>query len=143
MVIEPIRQVEPAKATPPAKKACNKGRSTAAKDRKLRAAGPEIVSALATVNIRVLTDEKLTDIVQWMGRMNISAVALQEVAAKANNFLSLRACYTLHIGPCGQGPKGGAMRGCAWVVENQWARQVGFAHHLMRSKSSVSNPRIE
>ena len=62
VVIEPIREVEPAMATPPAKKPCNKGRSTAAKDRKLRAAGAEIVSALATVNIRVLTDEKLADI---------------------------------------------------------------------------------
>jgi hypothetical protein len=126
VVIEPIRRVEPILATPPTKKSCNKGRSTAAKDRKLRAAGAEIVSALATINIRVLTDEKLADIVQWMGRMNISAVALQEVAAKANNFLSLGARYTLHMGPCGQGPKGGAMRGCAWVVDNQWARQVGF-----------------
>ena len=47
------------------------------------------MSALATTNIRVLTDEKLADIMQWMGRMNISAVALQEMAAKANNFLRL------------------------------------------------------
>jgi hypothetical protein len=56
--------------------------------------------------------------------MNISAVALQEVAAEANDCLSLGARYTLHMGPCGQGPKGGAMRGCAWVVDNQWATQV-------------------
>ena len=126
VVIEPIRQVEPAMATPPAKKSCNKSRSTAAKDRKLRAAGAGVVGALATINIRVLADEKLADIVQWMGRMNISAVALQEVAAKANNFLSLGPRYTLHMEPCGQGHKGGAMRGCAWVVVNQWARQVGF-----------------
>ena len=135
-------------ATPPAKKPCNKGRSTAAKDRKLRAAGAEIVSALATINIRVLTDEKLADIVQWMGRMNISAVALQEVAAKANNFLSLGARYTLHMGPCGQGPKGGAMRGCAWVVDNQWARQVGFEMGVSTVHSSsisiaTSKGRIE
>ena len=148
VVIEPIREVEPAMATPPAKKPCNKGRSTAAKDRKLRAAGAEIVSALATVNIRVLTDEKLADIVQWMGRMNISAVALQEVAAKANNFLSLGARYTLHMGPCGQGPKGGAMRGCAWVVDNQWARQVGFEMGVSTIHSSsisiaTSTGRIE
>ena len=97
VVIEPIRGVEPILATPLTKKSCNKSRSTAAKDRKLRVAGAEIVSAIATINIRVLTDEKLADIVQWMGRMNISAVALQEVAAKANNFLSLGARYTLHM----------------------------------------------
>ena len=89
VVIEPIRQVEPAMATPPAKKACSKGRSIAAPNRKLWAAETKIVSTLATINIRVLTDEKLADIVQWMRKMSISAVALQEVAAKANNFLSL------------------------------------------------------
>ena len=100
-------------STSPAKKSCNKSRPTATKDRKLRVAGAEIVSALATINIRVLTDEKLADIVQWVGRMDISAVGLQGVAAKANNPLSLGARYTLHMGPCGQGPKGGAMRGRA------------------------------
>ena len=87
----PIRQIGPIITTPPAKKGCNKSRSTAAKDRELRAAGAEIMSSLATINIRVLTDEKLADIVQWMGRMGISALAFEEVAAKINNFLSLGA----------------------------------------------------
>ena len=96
----------------------------------------------------MLTDEKLANIVQWMGRLGISAVALQEVTARANSSLSLGSRSTLHMGPCGQGPKGGAMRDYAWVVDNQWARQVGFEvglsiFHLSSISIATSTGRVE
>ena len=105
-------------ATPPAKESCNKGRPTAAKGRKPQAAGATVVGALATTNTRVLANGGLANIVQWVGKMGIPAVALQGVAAKANNPFRLGARYTPHMGPRGQGPKGKAMRGCTWVVDN-------------------------
>ena len=61
-----------------------------------------------------------------MKRENIAAVALQEVCVPVDNLMSLEAGYSLHLGPCGKGPKGHPMRGCGWITNDEWARAVSL-----------------